>query len=90
MDTKRQFKLRVESCIATIIDVHRRISIDYDNAELLSEFEQLKEALEELDLNYVSEVDILLLEQATNALLSEFRPIFETGNLGAVYAQRHT
>jgi hypothetical protein len=36
-------------------------------------------------MSEVSERDILMVERATNALLFEFRPIFETGDYGPVY-----
>jgi hypothetical protein len=36
-------------------------------------------------LAHVSETDVMMVEQATNALLGEFRAIFESGEFGHVY-----
>ncbi len=88
MDLKSKFRLRVQSCIGTIIDVHKSISEEYQNEEFLLQFEGLKQAVENLDMSLVSEGDILVVEQATNALLGEFREIFETGAFGPVYGQQ--
>lgn len=38
-------------------------------------------------MSKVRERDVLLVEQATNELLGEFRPIFETGKYGLVYQE---
>ena len=87
MNLYDKFRLRVENCIGTIIDVHRSISAEYENHEFLSQFDDLKQAIEELDMNLVCEGDVLMVEQATNALLGEFREIFEGEGLGPVYGQ---
>jgi hypothetical protein len=38
-----------------------------------------------MDMAQVCERDVVLVEQATNALLCEFRPVFENGRYGPVY-----
>ena len=86
MDLDDKNRLRVESCIGAIIDVHRSISDDYENEEFISQFEELRRTVEALDMSLISEGDILMVETATNSLLGEFRPIFEGGGLGPVYA----
>lgn len=88
MDTKNQYRLRVETCIGTIIDVQKTISVEYENQEFLSQFETLKQTIETLDMSRVCEGDIHMLEQATNMLLGEFKPIFEAENVGPVYEQQ--
>lgn len=88
VDTKRKYRLRVDSCIGTIIDVHKVINEDYENEEFISRFEELRDTIENLDMNSVCERDVAMLEQATNALLGEFKVIFREGNLGPVYAQQ--
>jgi hypothetical protein len=88
MDSNKKYRLRVENCIGTIIDVHRTINAKYANGEFLSQFEDLKEAIECLDMSLVCEGDVLMVEQATNALLREFRGIFEGENFGPVYFQQ--
>ncbi|MBW2116429.1 MAG: hypothetical protein JRF53_11230 [Deltaproteobacteria bacterium] len=88
MDSNKKYRLRVENCIGTIIDVHRTISAKYANRDFLSQFEDLKEAIEGLDMSLVSEGDVLMVEHATNALLGEFRGIFEGESFGPVYFQQ--
>lgn len=88
MDLKNKYRLRVENCIGTIIDVHKTISSKYENQEFLSHFEELKSAIETLDMGLVCEGDVLMVEQATNALLGEFREIFEGDRFGPVYEQQ--
>ncbi len=85
MDLETKYRLRVKSCIGTIIDVHKSLGSKYENEEFLEQFERLQEAVECLDMSAVSEGDVLMVEQATNALLKEFKAIFKSGELGPVY-----
>lgn len=78
--------MRVESCIGTILDVHKVVSGEHGNQTLLNQFEQMKKDLDKLDIGLVSEGDILLVENATNALLKEFRIFYERYDLGPVYS----
>jgi hypothetical protein len=87
MDAKNTNRLRVENCIGTIIDVHKSINNRVENDELLAHFKELGQAIEALDMTKVSEVDILMVEQATNALLGEFSSLFEKGRFGPVYGE---
>ncbi|MFO7985432.1 MAG: hypothetical protein R6U38_06175 [Desulfatiglandaceae bacterium] len=87
MDIADQYRLRIRHCVGTIIDVHSSINREYDNAQLVSDFQDLEKAIEGLDMSLVSEGDILMVEQATNALLGEFKTLFETGMLGPVCGQ---
>ena len=81
-----QYRLRIRHCVGTIIDVHSSINREY-NTQVVSEFQDLEKAIEGLDMSLVSEGDILMVEQATNALLGEFKALFETGMLGPVYGR---
>ncbi len=85
MDPKETFRLRVENCIGTIIDVQRIFSAEHDQESFLNQFDELKRNLETLDMRVVSEGDILMVERATNALLREFRALYERRELGPVY-----
>jgi len=85
MEQRHKYRLRVEMCIGTIIDVHKRIQFAFENEKLLSQFEQLRRAVNDMDMAQVCERDVVLVEQATNALLCEFRPVFESGDYGRVY-----
>ncbi|MBL7205009.1 MAG: hypothetical protein ISS63_11860 [Desulfobacteraceae bacterium] len=85
MDTTDKYRLRIQNCVWTIIDVHSTINSEYENEEFLSQFQGLDEAIEALDMSLISEGDILMVEQATNALLREFSALFETGMFRPVY-----
>ena len=77
--------MRVENCIGTIIDAHRIASTPDENEAFLSQFEKLKEAVNDMDMSHISEHDVLMVEQATNALLGEFRDFLRTGDGGTAY-----
>ena len=85
MDSKNKYRLRVETCIGTIIDVHKSVSYPDEHKEFVTQFEELKKAINNMDMNRVSEKDIQMVEKATNALLGDFMPIFETGDYSPVY-----
>jgi hypothetical protein len=85
MDQKSKYRLRIQNCIWTIIDVHNTISDEFENGEFISQFEDLEVNILALDMTHVSEIDVMMVEQATNALLGEFRPIFESREFGPVY-----
>jgi hypothetical protein len=90
IETKNQYRIRVETCIGTIIDVHRSVTITCENEQILSQFEKLRKAVNQMDMSQVSEQDVLLVEQATNALLDEFRTVFTGGFSDPIYAStRH-
>ena len=84
-DPKETYRLRVESCIGTIIDVHKSIHYPGKEDSVFSHFEKLKDAVNDMDMNDISEMDVVRVEQATNALLGEFRPLFEAGGYRPVY-----
>ena len=88
MDLKNKYRLRVESCIGTIIDVHKAIGNDHENQEFLSQFEELEQTIKALDMGHVREGDIYKLEHATNVLLGQFMTIFETEDFGQIYEEQ--
>jgi hypothetical protein len=85
MEEKNKYRLRIENCIGTIIDVYRSICADLENIELQQQIENLQDAVRKLDMDLVCEGDVLMVERATNVLLGEFKPAFESGNFGPVY-----
>jgi hypothetical protein len=90
IETKHQYRMRVETCIGTIIDVHRSITVTSENEQILWQFEKLRKAVNEMDMSQVSEQDVLLVEQATNALLNEFKTVFTGGFSAPIYeSPRH-
>jgi len=85
MNLKNKNKLRLENCIGTIIDVHNTVCCESSDQDFLEQFEELNSAIKKLDMDLIREGDIVMVEQATNTLLKEFRIIFETGEFGPVY-----
>ena len=88
MDLQKKYRMRVESCIGTIIDVHKSVKVPHDKGTLLTQFENLRKAIDHMDMSQVSERDIDMVEQATNTLLGEFRSVFETGGGSPVYRKQ--
>ncbi len=82
---RENYRLRVQNCVLTIMDVQKAVCERYGGRELLKGFEKLEAEAAKLDMAKVSEGDILLVEQATNGLLAELRKIFEAGEIGPVY-----
>jgi len=90
VEIRQKYRLRVETCIGTIIDVHKSIQCASENQKILGQFEALRKAVMEMDMAQVSEQDIVMVEKATNALLCEYRPVFHKGSHGPIYAHvRH-
>jgi len=90
MELKRVYRLRVENCIGTIIDVQKRVSDPCGNEKFLTQFEDLKKAIRLMEMSHVSETDVAMVEQATNALLGEFKSVFESEDGGVIYEKvRH-
>jgi len=85
MDRTDKYRLRIQNCVWTIIDVHSTINNEYEDEEFFSQFIDLEEAIDALDMSLISEGDILMVEQATNTLLREFSALFETGMFRPVY-----
>lgn len=74
------YRLRVQTCIRTIIDVHEGLSSELRYNHSIGRFTRLKDTLADTDMNGVSEQDVMLVEQATNDFLAEFRKLFEGGH----------
>ena len=67
------------------MDVHATVSENDETEVILAQFEDLDQNIEDLDMSHVSEGDVLMVEQATNALLVEFQSVFNSGEFGPVY-----
>lgn len=85
MEIRQKYRLRVETCIGTILDVHKRIQSISENRKVLDQFEALRKAVTKMDMSQVSEQDIAMVEKATNALLCEYKPVFQKGIQGPIY-----
>jgi hypothetical protein len=82
---KEFYRLRVESCLLTIMDVHRSVGEECGDLAFLEQFEEVRKNLENVDMGLLSEGDILQVEKATNALLREFETLYRRCGLGPVY-----
>jgi hypothetical protein len=74
-DTKR---LRLSSCVSTLIEVHRLLSPRRPADTLLKKFKELKASVESLTLNEVSEQDVRRVESATNLVLEELGAMYQS------------
>ncbi|MBW2061159.1 MAG: hypothetical protein JRI95_06290 [Deltaproteobacteria bacterium] len=70
MDAVRK-RLRLSSCVRTIVEVHGFLDPQQRDSILTQKFEQLKSALSSVALDEISESDIQQVEEATNRLLKE-------------------
>ena len=85
LELKKKYRLRIENCIGTIVDVYKAMSGELEYIELQHQIENLKESIRNLDMDLVCEGDVLMVERATNILLGEFKPAFKLGQFGPVY-----
>lgn len=81
----RHLRLRVESCVNTILDLNQRMGEGKIKPEIVQQFERLKESLPYVTDDSVDEKDIDQIEEATNQLLSELRVIYGTDNVKTLY-----
>lgn len=70
---RKHFKLRVESCVDTILEVDRCLGKGKIRQDVVERFERLRESLENVVDETIDERDITKIEEATNQLLSEIR-----------------
>jgi DNA-binding FrmR family transcriptional regulator len=85
LESRQKYRLRLETCIGTIIDVHKSIRFASENQRIMNQFEALRKAVMDMDMAHVSEKDIAMVEQATNALLCEYAPVFRKATQCPVY-----
>ena len=78
----RHPRLRVESCVDTILQLDKSLGKGRIRPEVVEKFERLKESLVNVVEDKIDEKDISRIEEATNQLLSEIRV-----SLGAAVAQ---
>ncbi len=84
----RHLRLRVESCVNTILDLHRKLGEGKIKPEIIEHFEKLKESLSYVTDDTVDETDIYRIEQATNQLLDEIRITFGDEKIGLIFDER--
>ncbi len=69
----RHLRVRVESCVNTILELNDRLGEGKIKPEIIQQFERLKESLRYVTDDSVDEKDIDRIEEATNQLLAEIK-----------------
>lgn len=69
----RHLRLRMENCVATILEVNRNLGTGRIRPEIIRQFERLKAFVHAVSEETVDEDDIDRIEEATNQLLDEIR-----------------
>jgi len=87
---KDKYRLRVETCLDTIMDVHQSLGVEYETRDILLQFKKMQCTIEKMDMRLLCEGDIRMVENATNALLDKFQGFFEAGKIGSVYKQQNS
>lgn len=84
----KHLRLRVESCVNTILALNESLGEGKIKPEIIQQFERLKESLQYVDDENVDERDIFRIEEATNQLLEEIRASFEDKDLSLLHDGR--
>lgn len=63
----------MESCVNTILELNNHLGEGKIRPEVIKQFLRLKESLQHVSDENVSEQDVTRIEQATNQLLEEIR-----------------
>lgn len=69
----RHLRIRMENCVATILEVNRNLGAGRIKPEIIRQFEQLKLYAHAVSEETVDEDDIDRIEETTNQLLDEIR-----------------
>lgn len=78
-------RMRVESCVTTILDLNELLGEGKIKPEIIQQFERLKESLRYVTDDTVDEKDISRIEEATNQLLAEIRVTFGKGHISMLH-----
>jgi len=81
----RHLRMRVESCVNTILDLNERLGEGKIKPEIVEQFERLKESLRFVTDETVDEKDIHRIEEATNQLLAEIRMTYGDNQITSLY-----
>ncbi len=72
----RFLRLRVESCINTVLDLNEKLGEGKIKPEIIEQFERLRDSLSHATDETVDERDISRIEDATNQLLIQIKNIY--------------
>ncbi len=82
---RKHYRLRVESCVETILDLNQRLGDGKIKPEIVEQFKRLKDSLQFVTDDSVDEKDISRIEEATNHLLQEVKRILGEKKLTALH-----
>ncbi len=69
-------RLRLASCIDAILEIHSILLEDGEEPEWLARFKELEHALNDLEVDFLTEEEVGQVEEATNRLLGELKNSF--------------
>ena len=70
-------RIRLASCVETIIEVHTNLDPENVDSIFFTKFKQLEVSLKSMQVDVVSEADVARVEEATNRLLKELGRLVE-------------
>ncbi len=70
-EKSKHLRLRIESCVDTILNLNSKLGTGAIKPEVVKQFEKLRDSLQYVTDETVDEKDISRIEQATNQLLKE-------------------
>lgn len=70
-EKSKHLRLRIESCVDTILSLNTKLGSGAIKPEVVKQFEKLRDSLQYVTDETVDEKDINRIEQATNQLLKE-------------------
>lgn len=83
-------RIRLKTCLNTIVDVHRSLDQEKTPDEMNEKFEKLKSALNDVKLDEITDLDIERVEMATNQVLKELGDLYsESAGSLDVLGPRH-
>lgn len=74
----------MKNCIYTLIDVYNSTGF-HEGCTIFTRFMKLRQTINDVDLNRITEQDVLKVEKATDAILAELVSRFKKGEWGPVY-----
>lgn len=81
----KRAKVRIESCIETILDLNERLGEGKIKPEIVEHFRKLKKSFAFLEDDMVNERELCSIEEATNELLEEIGKLYGEQTMKELY-----
>ena len=85
----RLIKIRIDSCIATLLEIHEFLERKGSAPQLKSHFRKLRATVDNLNYESINESDLVRIENATNRMLEELTFLFDEQERGALSPGKH-